>query len=254
MVAPSAFTGIFVPLADIFIAGLILAGFWAAMGRAGIAPGERRRKFAFAAALIGAWYLLVTAIAARGMLQAAPDVRFPGLPVAVFAPILIGLAYLTRSSFIGRLHDATPLSHLIAVQITRLLGAIFIFEWARGALPGVFAIPAGLGDMSVALLAIPTALLAARGSTLAPVAVGAWTVLGLGDFVSALATGFLSSPGQFQQLSLHAPNLYASAYPLAMIPAFGVPLLVMLHAITLRKLARMSTASTRGAQQQAMAA
>ncbi len=254
MIAVSTFTEFLVPAADVFVAGLVLAVFYAAMGRAGLAPAERRRKLAVAAGILFGWYLLVTLVASRGILQASPDVRFPALPIAVFTPVVIGLAFLLRSSFIGRLLDATPLWSLVAIQITRVMGAIFLFEWARGALPGVFAIPAGLGDMSVGVLAIPTALLAARGSRLAPVAVVGWTVLGLGDFVSALATGFLSSPGRFQQLSMDAPNLFASAYPLAMIPAFGVPLFILLHAVTLRKLARMSAGAVGSAPRQAVAA
>jgi hypothetical protein len=63
-----------------------------------------------------------------------------------------------------------------------------------------------------------------------------WNYLGILDLVSALTTGFLSSPTPLQQFAFDHPNTLAAAYPLAMIPAFMVPLSLILHIVTLRRL------------------
>jgi hypothetical protein len=61
--------------------------------------------------------------------------------------------------------------------------------------------------------------------------------------VVALGTGFLTSPGPFQLLAFNHPNLFVSRYPLVMIPAFMVPLSLILHGISLWKLRRMAGSS-----------
>jgi hypothetical protein len=238
MIQASAFADVFVPAADVSFAAAVLACLALALRGAPVAPWGRLRILVLAAAGAAVWYGTVSWLAARGVFAAGPGVRFPVLPVAVFLPVLLGLALLTRSAFVARLLDATPLSRLIGVQVLRVAGLVFLVEWAWGGLPGEFALPAGIGDIAVGLLAVPVARLVARQSPLAAVAAIWWTALGLLDFAVALGTGFLSSPGPFQMLALDAPNRLVTAYPLALIPTFGVPIFLLLHALTIWKMRR----------------
>jgi hypothetical protein len=48
----------------------------------------------------------------------------------------------------------------------------------------------------------------------------------------------VSSPTPFQMIALDHPNRNIATYPLVMIPAFAVPLSILLHALSLRQLAR----------------
>ena len=66
--------------------------------------------------------------------------------------------------------------------------------------------------------------------------VRAWNLLGIADLVVAVTTGFLSSPSPFQMLAFDRPNELISAFPLAMIPVFLVPLSILLHFASLHKL------------------
>src|SRR5262249_57804764 len=84
--------------------------------------------------------------------------RIPLLPLAIVLPLPIGLAFLMRSSRIAAALDAAPPSWLVGLQVYRVLGANFLALWAYGAIPGVFALPAGIGDVLVGLLALPAAL------------------------------------------------------------------------------------------------
>ena len=142
--------------------------------------------------------------------------------------------------------DATPLSWLVGIQAYRVVGAMFLVLWGMGRLPGVFALPAGIGDVTVGVLAVVIAARLGAGRPSARAAVFGWNIFGLLDFVVALATGFLTSPGPLQLLSLDRPNLLATAYPLAMIPTFLVPLSIILHGISLWKLHRHAPTMARG--------
>ena len=62
-------------------------------------------------------------------------------------PVLIGLIGLMRSRRIAAAVDAAPAAWLIAVQVYRVIGGNFIILWLYGAVPGAFAMPAGIGDV-----------------------------------------------------------------------------------------------------------
>jgi hypothetical protein len=97
-----------------------------------------------------------------------------------------------------------------------VLGATFVVFWAFGAVPGVFALPAGLGDMAVGILALPAAIAAASGTPRGRAAGVAWNVLGIADLVSAVTLGVLTVPGPLQALALDHPNLLVGACRLAL--------------------------------------
>jgi len=119
-----------------------------------------------------------------------------------------------------------------------VLGAVFLVRWASGALPGAFALPAGIGDVLVGILALPVALWLRSGARGGSTAATVWNVLGIADLAVALTLGFLSSPTPFQIIALDHPNRNIATYPLVMIPTFAVPLSILLHALSLRQLAR----------------
>ena len=110
--------------------------------------------------------------------------------------------------------------------------------WSLGLLPGQFAIPAGSGDVLVGLLAIVVAAMLVHGVSWARQAALAWNVLGIFDLAVARTIGFLTSPGRFQILALDQPNALTTAYPTVLIPAFAVPLSLILHGLCIWKIRR----------------
>jgi hypothetical protein len=134
--------------------------------------------------------------------------------------------------------DAVSPAWLVGLQVYRVLGAVFLVRWASGALPGAFALPAGIGDVLIGLLALPAALWLRSGARGGSTAAAVWNVLGIADLALALTLGFLSSPTRFQLIALDHPNTTIGTYPLVMIPAFAVPLSILLPAVSLRQLAR----------------
>ncbi len=94
-------------------------------------------------------------------------------PLSWLLPSLI--LYWKRNWFLSQ---QLSQNWLIGLQVLRLVGVLFLFEMILGHIPGVFAYPAGLGDIFVALVALRV-LLAYRKSERIPKA-GIFLVIGLG--------------------------------------------------------------------------
>jgi hypothetical protein len=215
---------------------VILAGLWLGLARTGLSAGARMRVWLTLAVSFSAWLAVTWWLAIAGAFLPRPGV--PALPMAIFLPVLIGLPLLLSSKRIGTLLDAMPASWLVALQVYRVFGGIFLVAWSRGTLSGTFALPAGSGDVLVGLLALPAAYLL---FTRAPQARGlavAWNVLGLVDFAIAIGIGILSAPGPLQVIVPERPNAQLGTFPTVMIPAFAVPSSILLHALSLRQLRR----------------
>ncbi len=131
-----------------------------------------------------------------------------------------------------------PQHWLIGVQLYRALGVIFLILYATGKLPGLFAWPAGLGDVLAGVLAPVVALAYRRGSRENADLVSAWNLFGLADLVVAVTAGFLTSPSPFQLFAFDLPNELVSRFPLVLVPVFRVPVSVLLHLASLAKLRR----------------
>ena len=232
----------YVLVTDLAVIAILLLGSASVLSRTTTAPSAFRTWIALLAILL-AWYGLSSYLAVHDVFRASRAVKIPALPFAVFLPIIAGLWVLSRLPIITRVLDATPLSWLVGVQVYRVVGVIFLILLGAGRLPREFALPAGTGDVIVGLVALPVAWAARSGSRRALMAAYAWNGLGILDFIVAIATGFLSSPGRIQLLALDHPNLIASAYPLVMIPVFLVPLSSILHGLCLWKIRRLSRAA-----------
>ena len=106
----------------------------------------------------------------------------------------------------------------------------------QGLAPREFAWPAGAGDIMVGLMAPLVAIADARRWHGSAGLVRAWNWLGIADLVVAVTTGFLTSPSPLQTLAFDLPNRLISAFPLVTIPVFLVPMSILLHLASLKKL------------------
>jgi hypothetical protein len=143
---------------------------------------------------------------------------------------------------------------LVGFQVFRVLGAVFLVRWASGTLPGAFALPAGIGDAGRGPGAARGAVAALRRARRIYRCGMVARVPGITDLALALTLGFLSSPTPFQRIAFDHPNTTIGTYPLVMIPAFAVPLSILLHALSLRQLARRRRSGDRVARPRPSAA
>lgn len=218
----------------------ILTGVWLGLARTDFPAGKRATIWLAVALPFTLWLAGAWDLALSGYFQPIPGVTgVPKLPIAIFAPVIIGLFVLLRSKSIAAVLDATPASWLIALQVYRIFGGIFLASWASGTAAGAFAWPAGIGDMLTGILALPVALRLASGAENGRSAAIAWNIFGLLDFAVAVTMGTLTTPGPLQILGLDIPPSLL-AYPSVMIPAFAVPSSILLHALSIRQLRRIA--------------
>jgi hypothetical protein len=117
-----------------------------------------------------------------------------------------------------------PRQWVIAVQVYRVEGVIFLILYASNLLPGMFAVPAGAGDVAVGLLALAIGIDISGRQQIRSRTVLLWNLFRIADLIVALATGFLTSPSTFQRFSFDHPYELISVFPLVLIPTFLVPL------------------------------
>ncbi len=184
--------------------------------------------------LIG-WFALAIVLAVLGAYHAESD-RIPTIQYGIFMPILIGGFLIWRSPSVRRVIDAVPQQWIVGVQVYRALGVIFLILYATDRLPGLFAWPAGLGDVLVGVLAPVVALAYARLPHENANLVSLWNIFGLIDLVVAVSTGVLTSPSPVQLFAFDQPNELITVFPLVLIPVFLVPVSVLLHLTSLSKL------------------
>lgn len=229
----------FITFASALLLGLVLGLVWFGVARMAVTARERAATAGvLSSALIG-WLALTIFLGRENVFWAVNNPTVPTIQFGVLIPIALGLWLLTRSARVGRLVDAIPLPWLVGVQFYRALGLVFLVLWWGGSLPWQFALPAGIGDFATGVLALVVAAMVAGKAAGAHRAVYAWCLFGIADLVIAVTMGALTSPGRIQFLSLDAPNIITTAYPLVMIPIFAVPLSIILHGACLWKLRRM---------------
>ncbi len=231
-------TGIGLISLRLAIHGSILFGLWLGLARTDFAASTRKTMWLTGAMAFTAWLAVVWGLAVADAFRPRPGL--PALPIAIFLPLLIGLPLLLRSERVGALLDATPAAWLVGVQVYRLFGGIFLVAWSRGDVSGIFALPAGTGDVLVGVLALPVAYLLNAGAAAAGRLARLWNVLGLVDFAIAVAIGMLTAPGPLQLIIPDRPNAELVSFPMVMIPAFAVPSSILLHGLSLRQLQRLA--------------
>ena len=170
----------------------IVFGLHTALAKAGWSEHDRTVAVRLSAAILVGWFLLALALALGGFYQVAPD-GVPTLQYGLFIPILIGAWLIWRSPAVGQIIDAVPQPWIVGVQLYRALGVIFPILYLTGKLPGLFAWPAGIGDVVVGLSAPLVALAYARNPIRNAGWVKAWNAFGILDLTVAVTTGFITS-------------------------------------------------------------
>jgi hypothetical protein len=181
-------------------------------------------------AVLAVWFLFALGGSLLGVFDSEPRPPVPlglaaVLPVAVFA-----FCYLTSASF-RQFVLSLDLRLLTLAQTWRVGGIVFVILYLQGALPGVFALPAGWGDFAIGVTAPLVAWYWKRPFPSKTFIL--WNVLGSLDLVLAVTLGVLASATPVGVLAGDVTTRLMGQFPLSLIPTFFVPLLLILHLISL---------------------
>jgi hypothetical protein len=223
--------------------GLIALGLWLGVERSGLTPEQRRTTWLAIMLPYTLWAAVAWSAAINGVFRATGASAVPLLPLAIFLPVIVGVPVLLLSKRVGQVLDAMPPTWLIALQLYRVFGSVFLAGALGGLLPAAFGLPAGIGDVLTGLFAVPAAIAAATGTADGRKAAIVWNIFGLVDFAVAITMGVITSPGPLQLIVPAVPSIGAGAYPNVLTPAFVVPSSILLHVLSLRQLRRRSHAA-----------
>jgi hypothetical protein len=175
------------------------------------------------------WFGLVFLLGAQGGFLGRPGSQ----PLPIFFGFAIPLAvffaaYFGSSAFRAFVLGA-DLRLIAAIQAWRFAGFGFLSLYAFGVLPGLFAFPAGLGDMAIAVSAPLIVLGLIRDPSFATSRRHViWNIMGIVDLVVAVSLGTICS-GFIPGLTGNVTTSPMSLLPEVLVPAFLVPLFIMLH-------------------------
>jgi hypothetical protein len=179
--------------------------------------------------VLGIWFVIIFLLGSMGLFVRPPgSPPFPILIGATFPIVVFVAAYLGVGTF-RELILGADLRLLTAIQAWRAGGLTFVAFHTHGLLPGLFAWPAGLGDIAIGVTAPWIVLALIRNPIFAESRLFVvWNILGILDLVIAITTGALSS-GFISSLGMKVTTAPMAQMPLVLIPAYLVPLFVMLH-------------------------
>jgi len=195
----------------------------------------------FIALFFSAWLALVFFLGARGAFVAQRGAPPLALLLGLLGPLtLFLLAYFTIRP-VREFILSADLRLIVGMQAWRWAGLGFLTLYTYRILPGIFAWPAGLGDMAVGITAIPVlASLLRKPGFAGGKRFVVWNLLGILDLTVAVSIGAL--------VPILAPNLYGavttapmSQLPLVLIPVFLVPTFLMLHLTALFQSRRLAS-------------
>jgi len=229
-----------------FVAGVVLAAIAVALRYS--PAGYRARSIAG----IGAWAGFAAALGATGMLANA-TLRPPAV-LYVFVPTVALVVFLARSRAGAVMASSIPVAVLIGAESLRIVVEFFLERlWHAGQLPRMLTFHGANFDILIGLSAPVVAVLYARHAIDARAAL-LWNVAGIASLANVVVRNVLTSPA-IHLIPTEVPNSAIGSFPYSFIPAFIVPLALVLHVLAIRSLsiARNSVREPNGASSRHLA-
>jgi hypothetical protein len=189
--------------------------------------------------VLALWLALIVTLGAAGGFVGRPGAPPVAIGLGLAAPLLLFFAWLRLSASFREFILTLDLRLLAGMQAWRWAGLGFLFLYAYKVLPGVFALPAGLGDMAVGFIAPWMILgLVRQHNFAASPAFVRWNLLGILDLIVASSIGVASAMLSVRSADGMSTGSMATM-PLLLVPAFFVPFFLMLHTAALMQSRRL---------------
>jgi hypothetical protein len=187
--------------------------------------------------LFAAWFTFALSASALHLFKTQSSRLGAAVGLAALAPIILFSLWFAGSDSFRQFALSLNPRTLTYVQFGRLVGVVFLILEARGALPAIFALPAGYGDIFIGATASFVARKLAKPGHRSSFIL--WNVLGIADLVIAVGLG--TTVGLISPHS--TPMVAATVLPLSLIPSFFVPLYLILHVICIAQAKSWKAAS-----------
>ena len=171
------------------------------------------------------WFLVALFVGETELLSTLPG---PAAQITLIA-LTIGLltAFWSSRSF-RTWAEELDVRALLGLHLVRFVGIYFLMLHARGELPGRFAVPAGWGDIIVAIGALAIILVPVLRQSSRAVMI--WNTVGLIDILFVVTTAAGLAFANRDSMSA------LTRLPLSFLPTMVVPLIIATHVIILVRL------------------
>jgi hypothetical protein len=176
--------------------------------------------------LLAGWFIFALVASALHAFQ-TDDSPARALGVAVATPLVLFLLWYAGSAGFREFVLSLNLRTLTLMHAWRIAGYTFLVLYTYGILPGIFALPAGWGDIAIGATAPLVAFKLANPRHRTSFIL--WQALGMADLVIAVTMGTTARLIQPDGVSTAAMTVL----PLSLIPTFAVPLLLIFHVIAI---------------------
>ena len=130
--------------------------------------------------------------------------------------------------------DNVSLQSLIRLHIFRFVGVFFLITYTYGALPKVFALGGGIGDIFAAGTAIFVAKAVEQKKSYARSLTFVWNIIGLLDIINVAVTAVITTKMSIENGTQGVVTI--ADFPFCWIPAFAPATIVFLHLMIFKKL------------------
>jgi hypothetical protein len=159
------------------------------------------------------------------------------IPLVLIIP-LVGGFFLFFSQTFKKLLSVTPMHWIIGFHVFRVLGSLLLIGYMQGSLPGIAALPGGIGDVTTGLTAPLVAYWFYKKGKGARLLAYIWNSFGALELINALTIGILA---QTPLMKSDPKAALLGALPFVLFPAFTLPRSLLLHGYTFWLLGKRRT-------------
>lgn len=190
------------------------------------------RRHSMTLIILAVWFSVAAYFGYRGaFITEAGEPPLLLLGSGAFVLILFALVYRTSSAFREYVLSLDK-RFLILLHSWRMLGVGFVMVYSVGALPALFALPAGIGDAITAVWAMLLAyFMLVKKSTVNKRQILAWNTFGLLDFVIVVGLGVSTQTDAVLYGMSEVSSDVLATFPFVIVPAFLVQVFILTHII-----------------------
>jgi len=195
-------------------------------------PALPRQRHSRTLIMLSVWFGIVAFLGYRGaFVTETGELPLLLFGSGVFVLVLFALGYRTSLAFRDYVLGLDK-RLLILLHSWRTLGLGFVLVYSVGALPALFAFPAGIGDAVAAIWATFLAYsMLVKKSAVSNRQILTWNTFGLVDFVIALGLGVLTRTDAVFSGMTDVSGDVLMTFPFVIVPAFLVQFFTLTHII-----------------------
>ena len=207
------------------------------------------------ATLLLVWFAAAYAIGVEELLHNEGGAVFQPIALSAVIPVAAFLGLYALSDRVRAFVLRQNIRTLTTLQHWRVVGFVFLPLYFFDVLPGLFAWPAGLGDVSVGLAAAYVVARFARDPDYETSSgLVRYQFLGLLDLAVAMGTAGLAGGGFPALIANGITTAPMDVWPLNLFPSFIIPIFIILHLSVLLKVRYLRRQAGRSQQTVAQAA